>query len=172
MKLFFLLVLTIASSSTYSAEVKYYFGKMNYFFFPNDVYEKSIDSLVKRTVDRKQQKIEEVVTQPAENSNEKPSEMVTLITKITDDVFQAEDITNATFTGTITFIKKFDQWNYNLRIGTGTLTGSGGISKEKSIVTNKILKLPQYKYERTIREELKLISKKEYLKKRKEILEL
>lgn len=155
---------------TSAVEVKYFYGQ-SHFYFPNTAYEKSINSLIKRTVDSKRERIEEIVTQPGKDPNEKPSEMITLITKITDDVFQAEDITNASFSGTITFLRKYDQWTYNLKIGQGTLTGSGTLSKA-GIITNKTLKLPQFQYERTIKEELKPINKKEYLKRRKEILQL
>lgn len=169
MKNFIYCIILSHSVTALATEVKYFYGKVN-FYHPNEVYEKSTDSLVKRTIDHKLEKIEEVITQPSQSSGEKPSEMVTLISKISEDLFQVEDLTNNSFTGTMSFIKKYDQWTYNLKVADGTLTGDGYISKDGAIITKKMLKIPQYKYERIIKEELKSISKKQYLKIRKEIL--
>jgi hypothetical protein len=119
-------------------------------------------SLVKRTIDKKNRTITELVSQEGKEFNTRLSQVKN------SNVFEAEDLSSKTFGGTITFAGKswnWSTWTYSISMndGSGKIIGEGSLTPA-AIETKKYFVLPDGTKRVFLVEVLKKITAEEYLK--------
>lgn len=152
---------------------KYYYGEVSLSSADGKIpYGKSV-SLIKRTVDPAKEVITEVVLQPPRNTQQKPKDINTTLTRIgSSNVFSATDDEH-TFDGKLTFAGtdwNWENWTYDIKLLDGSKLNGSGLMDSIGIKTQKTFYKPDGTASVLLKEDLKSINSDEYELRHKQIM--